>query len=80
LIGYGVLWAYWRGKNWARILVLINSAVAIFNLRYWNSRSATILKTPNRAMVASEFALGIFLLFWLNIPTVRAFFKGVKTA
>ena len=37
-IGYVVLWFYWNGRNWARVLVLLNSVVTIFNLRYWNSR------------------------------------------
>jgi hypothetical protein len=46
LVGYLVLWGYWRGRNWARILVLITSAITILNLRGWNSRSATLLKTP----------------------------------
>jgi hypothetical protein len=80
LFGYLVLWGYWRGRNWARILVLITSAITILNLRSWNSRSATLLKTPNRVMLACEFALGIFLLIWLNTPSVRAFFKGSTAA
>jgi hypothetical protein len=75
LVGYVVLWAYWRGKNWARILVLVSSVVTILNVRYWNMPSATLLRTPHRVMLASEFILGIFLLFWLNTASVRRFFK-----
>ena len=78
LAGYAVLVAYWKGKNWARILVLINSVITILNLRYWNLPSPTILRTPNRVMIASEFAIGIFLLYWLNTSCIRAFFKGSK--
>jgi hypothetical protein len=75
-LGYLALWGYWRGKNWARILVLITSVVAVLNIRGWNSQSVTLLKTPSRVMLASESVLGIFLLVWLNRPSVRAFFKG----
>jgi hypothetical protein len=78
-VGYLVLWSYWNGRNWARILVLIESVVTIFNLHYWNASFATLLKAPNRIMIASEAVLGIFLLFWLNTSTVRAFFKLGKT-
>ena len=78
LVGYAVLWAYWQGKNWARILVLISSVVTILNLRYWNLPSATLLRMPNRVMIACEFVLGIFLLYWLNTSRTRAFFKSSK--
>ena len=73
-IGYVVLWFYWNGRNWARVLVLLNSVVTIFNLRYWNSPPAGLLTTPNRFMIAVEAALGCFLLFWLNTRDVRKFF------
>jgi hypothetical protein len=68
------------GKNCARILVLLTSVVTIFNLRGWNPRSAALLKTPTRVLLASEFVLGVFLLVWLNTPSVRAFFKGRTAA
>jgi len=32
LLGYVVLWYYWQGRNWARILVILTSVLAIFNL------------------------------------------------
>ena len=46
--------------------MLVTSVLTVFNLRSWNPRSPTLLTTPNRVMVASEDALGIFLLYWLN--------------
>jgi hypothetical protein len=78
LIGYAVLWAYWSGKNWARILVLVTSVITIVNVRSWNLHSTTLLTTPNRVMLASECALSVFLLFWLNTHTARAFFNGAR--
>jgi hypothetical protein len=32
LVGYSVVWYYWRGRNWARILVIVTSISAIGNL------------------------------------------------
>jgi hypothetical protein len=54
LIGYVVPWAYWQGKNWARVLVLITSVVTILNLCYRNLSSATVLQTHKRVMLAYE--------------------------
>jgi uncharacterized membrane protein YagU involved in acid resistance len=36
---YIVLWQYWKGKNWARILVLLTGIVAILNLFAFSSES-----------------------------------------
>jgi hypothetical protein len=36
-ITYLVLWFYWNGKNWARILVLFTGIVAILNLLMFSS-------------------------------------------
>ena len=30
--GYVVLWFFWKGKNWARILVLLNCFVCFYNV------------------------------------------------
>jgi phosphatidylserine synthase len=75
VIGYWVLWHYFQGKNWARILVLLTSLLAVFNLRYWNPGSPNLLKSPTRVMLLGESVLAIFLLIWLNTPAVRSFFK-----
>ena len=46
LIGYWVLWHYYQGKNWTRILVLLNCLVSIVGVLRWNPRSPTLLKVP----------------------------------
>jgi len=69
-IGYVVLWFYWKGKNWARVLVLLGSLLSIFNLFLW--RQAGIIE---RVMLALEAAIAFFLLYWLNTGKVRAFFN-----
>jgi phosphatidylserine synthase len=72
VIGYVFIWFYWRGRNWARIAVLLTSILSIYNLRYWNHSNMTM-----HIMIASEAAMGVFLLYWLNTRPVRMFFKPV---
>jgi len=75
LVGYFVIWFYWRGRNWARILVLLTSLLCLYNLRYF-FRGGII----ERVMIGSEAVLAVFLLFWLNSPNVKAFFRAPKNA
>jgi hypothetical protein len=69
--GYFVIWFYWKGRNWARILVLLMSLLSIYNLRHF-ARSGT----TERVMIGVEAVLATFLLFWLNTRGVKAFFRG----
>jgi hypothetical protein len=71
LVGYIVLWFYWKGRNWARILVLLTSLLCLYNLYHWNH-----FGLRGQIMVGAEALLAIFLLYWLNTPKVRAFFTG----
>jgi hypothetical protein len=67
---YLVLWYYWRGRNWARILVLITSGVALLNLL------AILSSSPlQKGVLVAEALLGVYLLIWLNKREVREFFK-----
>ena len=68
-IGYLVIWFYWKGRNWARILVILTSLLSLYNLRHWNHSGIV-----ERVMIGAKAILGIFLLYWLNTPNVRAFF------
>jgi hypothetical protein len=72
-IGYGVIWFYWKGKNWARVLVLLTCLLSLFNLSFWNRN-----RLPERAMIGIEAALSLFLLYWLNTRKVSAFFAAEK--
>ena len=73
LVGYIVIWFYWKGRNWARILVLLTSLLCLYNLRYL-FRGGII----ERVMIAAEAVLAVFLLFWLNSPNVKSFFRDSK--
>ena len=66
---YVVLWFYWDGYNWARILVLLASLAALWNLTSWAQLSAFI-----HVVVALKAALGIFLLYWLNTRNPKQYF------
>jgi hypothetical protein len=75
VIGYAVLWFYWQGRNWARILVLLTSLQCLYNLRHWDHGGIV-----ERVMIGSEAVLAVFLLYWLNTRAVRAFFRGQPAA
>src|ERR1700722_1386574 len=68
-IGYLVIWFYWKGRNWARILVILTSLLSLYNLRHWNHSGIV-----ERVMNGGGAVLGIFLLYSLNAPSVRSLF------
>lgn len=79
LIGYAVLWNYWCGRNWARLLVIATSIVTIGNLvmiivlfAVDRLYSSSLLY---HAVIVANAALGAFLLYWLNRKDVRAWFR-----
>jgi hypothetical protein len=69
-ISYLVLWYYWKGRNWARILVLITSVIALLNLFDFSSAS-----TIQGIVLILEALLAGFLLVWLNQRPAREFFR-----
>lgn len=75
-IGCVVIWFYWKGRNWARIAVLLFSGFSLFNLLNWNrvSLSPALLTTPTHIMMAARAVLGVALLYWLNTRPVLEFF------
>jgi hypothetical protein len=56
---------YVRGRNWARIAVLLTSILAILSFPFQS----------NRVLSAVWSLLGAFFLYWLNTRSVREFFK-----
>ena len=79
LVGYAVLWYYWRGRNWARILVIVTSILAIGNLMVIivlfavdRLYSSSVLY---HSVIVANAALGAFLLYWLNRKDVRVWFR-----
>jgi hypothetical protein len=72
-IGYCVVWFYWKGRNWARIVVLLTSIVSVVDLI-----SLASPRTKNPIIVATWGVFGVFLLYWLNTRPVRSFFAPGK--
>ncbi len=70
ILSFVILWHYWNGKNWARILIMMTSLVSILNLlgiRNHNMAQA--------ALIVLEAALGAYLLWWLNVREVKLYFQ-----
>ncbi len=72
-ISFLVLWFFWRGRNWARILVLITSVLGVLGL-------LTLLEETllQRVVTMIDAVLSVFLLYWLNTRPVKEYFKPVQ--
>ncbi len=73
IITFFVLWFYWQGKNWARILVLLTSILALFNLIALPGANLLVA-----SLLIIEAAFAAFMLWWLNTQQVRAYFQRVN--
>jgi hypothetical protein len=76
LAGYLVLWFFWKGKNWARISVLIASVLAVLNLIALIHPHGNVIVYDS--IVTAWALVGFFLLYWLNLADVREWFKNKK--
>jgi hypothetical protein len=77
LVSYVLLWFFWKGRNWARLLFLFLSVVALLDL-------LTLVRPPGNVVlydagVIAWALLGLFFLYWLNREDVREWFKNPKT-
>jgi len=68
--GYVVLWFYWHGHNWARLLVLVTCFLCFYNLR--NLASSNLIV---KVMLVGEAAVAVFLVYWLNTSQAKEFFQ-----
>lgn len=70
-----VLYFFWMGRNWARILVFLTSGVAILNL-------LTFTRVPRltAAIEVVEASVAFFLVVWLTRPPVVAYFKRLPAS
>jgi hypothetical protein len=75
VLSYFVLWFYWHGKNWARILILLASLVCFYNLSLLTSAKSGI----ERSMLVGDAILAAFLVYWLNTSEAKACFKRGST-
>ena len=70
------IWHYWKGRSWARLLVLLWSfamvARALSFLAEHNLDPAALMGRP---LSFFEAVLGAVLLYWLNTAPVRAWYR-----
>ena len=76
-----LIWQYWKGRDFARLFVLLWSLLAA-------ARSLALLADHNldpaalmvRPLSFLQAILALFLLYWLNTPRLRAWFKKISAS
>jgi len=76
VVSYLVLWFFWKGRNWARICVLVVSVLSVINLLALIRPHGIVIVYDS--IVIAWAIVGLFLLYWLNLPDVREWFKSKK--
>jgi len=75
------LWSYWKGCNWARVLVLITSILIVSGgSSNIFERGGGLIALMSHPVYFLRFAVAVFLLYWLNTRPVRAWFKNAPAA
>jgi hypothetical protein len=62
---------FWKGRNWARVLVLIASGMSLLELALLPLASPLFF-----GLILADVAVALFLLVWLNTAPVREYFRG----
>jgi hypothetical protein len=70
IVEFVCIFYYVKGRNWARIAVLVASVLSILDLLRLNHED-----TPGRIIIGAWGLLGAFFLYWLNTRSFREFFK-----
>ncbi len=75
-----VAWSYWKGHSWARVVVLIASFMIMAEGISDVFERGNIIALMSHPVLFLQFAMAVFLLYWLNTPPLRAWFKNAPTA
>jgi hypothetical protein len=67
-----VVYFLWRGRNWARIVVMLSAALSLFNVLLASMYSDRIAQ----AFIIFSSLVGAAELFWLSRPKIAAYFKS----
>jgi hypothetical protein len=71
-----LVWQYWKGRDFARVFVLLGSLLVVVRavafLADHNLDPAALMSRP---LSFFQALLAVFLLYWLNTPPLRAWFK-----
>jgi hypothetical protein len=76
VVSYLVLWFFWKGRNWARLCVLVVSVLSVINLLALIYPHGIVVVYDS--IVIGWAVLGFFLLYWLNLADVREWFQSQK--
>lgn len=71
VVGLAITWFFWQRRNWARILILISSAIVIINALIPNRTEHGVY-----LYMIGQAAFAAFLLFYLNRPEIREWFRS----
>lgn len=75
-----IAWSYWKGYHWARVLVLVACFVIVAGGISEIFERGDIVVLMSHPALFLRFVLAAFLLYWLNTPPLRAWFKNATTA
>ncbi len=70
IISFIVLWFFRKGKNWARLLVMIASLLCFINIYNY-----MLYPVFTKIVTAAQMILGGYLLYWLNTENVKEYFQ-----
>jgi hypothetical protein len=76
VVSYVVLWFFWKGRNWARLWVLVVSVISVINLLSLIHPHGIVIVYD--LIVIAWAILGLYLLYRLNLADVREWFKNQK--
>lgn len=71
-----IIRSYWKGEDWARVLVLIASfLLAVDAVSTLFEHDGSLVVAMSHPVLFFRFALVVFLLYWLNTRPLREWFK-----
>lgn len=71
LLSYIIIFFFWKGKNWARLLVLLAALLSIPNIYNF-----AIFHIVSKVVIGAEFIFALYLLYWLNTKPVTDYFSN----
>jgi hypothetical protein len=75
-VGVPSIWQLWRGRRWARLLVLLWSAASVAGaLAFLSEHNLDPAALMGRPLSFFQAVLAAVLLYWLNTPKVRAWYR-----
>ncbi len=74
VLGYIALRFFWKGRSWARWLVMLTCLQCLWNLKALIHPSHLLIRRVEVPMVLLEGIIAIYLLWYLNTRPIRTWF------